>query len=149
MGRPVEKTCDVCCKTMRCDTLKRHMKQHVVKIRNDDEAALKNKIMHRVNEYRSKLEEKNLRKLELRSEIKQIPQELYSFRVVLGGGCFGTVYSAVRKSDGLSVAIKKVRKERDAVIDYDEPCEVALMHAVTDVDVLSNLLIIMNIMTVT
>ena len=79
MGRHLQKTCDVCCKTMRGDNLKRDMKQDVGKIRNDDEAALKNKIMRRVNEYRSKLyrsklEDKYLWKLELRSEIKQIAQ---------------------------------------------------------------------------
>ena len=28
MGRNLEKTCDVCCKTMRGDNLKRHMKHH-------------------------------------------------------------------------------------------------------------------------
>ena len=28
MGRNLEKTCDVCCKTMRGDNLKRHMKRH-------------------------------------------------------------------------------------------------------------------------
>ena len=72
MGRPVEKTCDVCCKTMIGDFSKRHMKQHVGKIRNDDEAALKNKIMRRANENRCKLEDKYRRKLKLMCGNKQI-----------------------------------------------------------------------------
>ena len=66
MGRPVEKTCDVCCKRMRVDHLKIHMKQHEKKTNSIDEVteynwtvddvALKNKIMIGANEYRRKLE---------------------------------------------------------------------------------------------
>ena len=38
MGRPKTKTCDVCCKTMRGDPLKRHMKTHEIKQQLRDEA---------------------------------------------------------------------------------------------------------------
>ena len=38
MARHLEKTCDVCCKTMRGDHLKRHMKRHEKKPYSIDEA---------------------------------------------------------------------------------------------------------------
>ena len=37
MGRPVEKTCDVCCKRMRVDPLKIHMKTHEKKPNSIDQ----------------------------------------------------------------------------------------------------------------
>ena len=78
MGRHLQKTCDVCCKTMRSDHLKGHMKRHenkpysidvvTEKIEYDstvDVVALESEI---VNEYP--------RKLELGRKIKKIVQEL-------------------------------------------------------------------------
>ena len=38
MGRPRTLTYDECCKTMRGDHLKRHMKKHVGEMKNFDEA---------------------------------------------------------------------------------------------------------------
>ena len=38
MGRNLRKTCAICLKTMRGDHLKGHMKRHVCKIGNVDEA---------------------------------------------------------------------------------------------------------------
>ena len=69
MGRPRTVTCNVCCKTMRGDYLKRHMKKHENKPQSIDEvtekieyhstvdvAALKNNIVWKANEYQRKLE---------------------------------------------------------------------------------------------
>ena len=81
MGRNNQVTCNVCHKTMRGDTLKRHMKQHenkpesinVVTEKIDyhstvDVTTLKNNIVWRVNEYQ--------RILELCREVERIVQEL-------------------------------------------------------------------------
>ena len=71
------KTCRICLKSMRSDTLKRHMKQHekkpysiyAVKEKIDyhstvDDVALENLIVWSCNEYR--------RKLELQRKVKEI-----------------------------------------------------------------------------
>ncbi|MFN9939358.1 MAG: protein kinase domain-containing protein, partial [bacterium] len=53
----------------------------------------------------------------------------------MGKGGFGTVHAAVRKSDGLMVAVKEVPKERVLAYSGDGqlPLEVALMQQVADV----------------
>ena len=58
---------------------------------------------------------------------------LYTLDNVIGKGGFGTVHKAVRNSDGLSVAIKEVKKERVLEYHNNEPLEVALLQAVSDV----------------
>ena len=83
MGRHRTMTCRICLKTVRSDTLKRHMKRHenkpysmdvaTEKIEYDstvDVAALENKIVRSANEYP--------RKLELGREIKQIVLKLHA-----------------------------------------------------------------------
>jgi len=61
-------------------------------------------------------------------------QSQYKLKGVLGKGGFGTVHSAVRKVDGMPVAVKEVPKDR--VLDYTVdriPLEIALMQQVADV----------------
>ena len=41
MGRHLQKTCDVCCKTMRSDHVKRHMRLHEKKPYSIDEVTEK------------------------------------------------------------------------------------------------------------
>merc|ERR1711868_196488 len=58
----------------------------------------------------------------------------YLVKEQLGKGGFGVVYSAVRRSDGLEVAVKEVNKdERVGVGDNNMPLEVALMQQLQDV----------------
>jgi len=58
----------------------------------------------------------------------------YTMKEQLGKGGFGVVYSAVRRSDGLEVAVKEVDKDV-RVVDGNEklPLEVALMQQLQDV----------------
>merc|ERR1712088_568526 len=58
----------------------------------------------------------------------------YLVKEQLGKGGFGVVYSAVRRSDGLEVAVKEVNKDERVVVgDNNIPLEVALMQQVQDV----------------
>ena len=43
---------------------------------------------------------------------------------MLGEGAFGKVYSAVRKSDGLKVAIKEISKRKISIFKEELPLEV-------------------------
>ena len=58
---------------------------------------------------------------------------LFKIEGVLGKGGFGTVLSAVRKSDGAKVAIKEVFKDRVSALEENVPLEVVLLQQVTDV----------------
>merc|ERR1712206_77245 len=58
----------------------------------------------------------------------------YNVKEQLGKGGFGVVYSAVRRSDGLEVAVKEVSKDEKAMLGSDNmPLEVALMQQLQDV----------------
>jgi serine/threonine protein kinase len=58
----------------------------------------------------------------------------YTVKEQLGKGGFGVVYSAVRRSDGLEVAVKEVRKDEKVMLGSDNmPLEVALMQQLQDV----------------
>merc|ERR1712165_645140 len=58
----------------------------------------------------------------------------YLVKEQLGKGGFGVVYSAVRRSDGLEVAVKEVNKDERVVVgDNNMPLEVALMQQLQDV----------------
>jgi len=62
-------------------------------------------------------------------------QSQYKLKGVLGKGGFGIVHAAIRKSDGLHVAVKEVPKDRvlEYTMDDKIPLEVALMQQVADV----------------
>ena len=47
---------------------------------------------------------------------------------MLGEGAFGKVYSAVRKSDGLKVAIKEISKRKISIFKEELPLEVKYAH---------------------
>ena len=58
----------------------------------------------------------------------------YAVKEQIGKGGFGTVYSAVRRRDGMEVAVKEVSKDERVVVDSTSlPLEVALMQQVQDV----------------
>merc|ERR1712222_25157 len=58
----------------------------------------------------------------------------YTVKEQLGKGGFGVVYSAVRRSDGLEVAVKEVSKDEKVMLGSDNmPLEVALMQQLQDV----------------
>merc|ERR1711963_1048443 len=58
----------------------------------------------------------------------------YLVKEQLGKGGFGVVYSAVRRSDGLEVAVKEVSKDEKVMLGSDNmPLEVALMQQLQDV----------------
>merc|ERR1712012_1188147 len=58
----------------------------------------------------------------------------YIVKEQLGKGGLGVVYSAVRRSDGLEVAVKEVNKDERVVVgDNNIPLEVALMQQLQDV----------------
>ena len=58
---------------------------------------------------------------------------LYKVEEVIGKGGFGTVHSAVRRDDGLRVAIKEVAKNRAVTVKDNVPLEVVLLQLVADV----------------
>merc|ERR1712156_1349882 len=64
-------------------------------------------------------------------------QSEYKLRQMLGKGGFGRVFSAVRLSDGLEVAVKEVIKDTryqdDNKVQTDIPTEVALMQQVQNI----------------
>ena len=66
-------------------------------------------------------------------------QSEYKLRQMLGKGGFGRVFSAVRLSDGLEVAVKEVIKDTryqdDNKVQTDIPTEVALMQQVQNIPV--------------
>eukprot|EP00088_Acartia_fossae_P005027 TRINITY_DN1219_c0_g1_i1.p1 TRINITY_DN1219_c0_g1~~TRINITY_DN1219_c0_g1_i1.p1 ORF type:complete len:344 (-),score=105.51 TRINITY_DN1219_c0_g1_i1:167-1198(-) len=69
----------------------------------------------------------------LNSDILEF-QAKYKIKGLLGKGGFGVVHAAIRKSDGMPVAVKEVSK--DKVMDNADdklPLEVALMQQVADV----------------
>merc|ERR1712179_494665 len=59
----------------------------------------------------------------------------YTVKEQIGKGGFGVVYAAVRRSDGLEVAVKEVGKDERVVgaSNSNLPLEVALMQQVNDV----------------
>merc|ERR1711962_1921933 len=58
----------------------------------------------------------------------------YSMKEQIGKGGFGVVFSAVRRRDGLEVAVKQVSKDERVVMGADTiPLEVALMQQLQDV----------------
>ena len=58
----------------------------------------------------------------------------YAVKEQIGKGGFGTVYSAVRRRDGIEVAVKEVSKDERVVVGSNNlPLEVALMQQVQDV----------------
>ena len=58
----------------------------------------------------------------------------YMVKEQLGKGGFGVVYAAVRRSDGMEVAVKEVSKDERVVVGPNSiPLEVALMQQVQDV----------------
>merc|ERR1712108_34249 len=58
----------------------------------------------------------------------------YTVKEQLGKGGFGVVYSAVRRCDGLEVAVKEVSKDEKVMLGSDNmPLEVALMQQLQDV----------------
>ena len=58
----------------------------------------------------------------------------YAVKEQIGKGGFGTVYSAVRRRDGMEVAVKEVSKDERVVVGSNNlPLEVALMQQVQDV----------------
>merc|ERR1712228_315715 len=58
----------------------------------------------------------------------------YMVKEQLGKGGFGVVYSAVRRCDGLEVAVKEVNKDERVVVGNGNlPLEVALMQQLQDV----------------
>merc|ERR1712226_100663 len=58
----------------------------------------------------------------------------YMVKEQLGKGGFGVVYAAVRRSDGIEVAVKEVSKDERVVVGPNSiPLEVALMQQVQDV----------------
>merc|ERR1711899_389163 len=58
----------------------------------------------------------------------------YIVKEQLGKGGFGVVYSAVRRSDGMEVAVKEVSKDEKVMMGEDNiPLEVALMQQLQDV----------------
>ena len=58
---------------------------------------------------------------------------LYSQKHSLGSGGFGTVYSATRNSDCISVVIKEVKREKVLEYDNNEPLEIVLLQTVADI----------------
>jgi len=57
----------------------------------------------------------------------------YTVKEMIGKGGFGVVYAAVRKCDGLKVAVKEVSKDTKIQNDDNIPLEIALMQQVRDV----------------
>ena len=69
---------------------------------------------------------------ELRNHRRKV-WRLYREEGVIGKGGFGTVRSAVRREDGLRVAIKEVSKDRIVAMEDNIPLEVVLLQQVADV----------------
>jgi len=60
-------------------------------------------------------------------------QSKYKIKGVLGKGGFGVVHAAVRKSDGLQVALKEVCKDKIMDDDGNIPLEIALLQQVSSI----------------
>merc|ERR1712168_1754879 len=60
-------------------------------------------------------------------------QSKYKIKGVLGKGGFGVVHAAVRKSDGLQVALKEVCKDKVMEDDGNIPLEIALLQEVSSI----------------
>ena len=68
-----------------------------------------------------------------KSGVRDFPKE-FKLEGVLGIGGFGTVHSAVRKCDGMKVAVKEVIKDNMIAIGIDNvPLEVLLLQHIADV----------------
>ena len=57
----------------------------------------------------------------------------YKIDQILGRGGFGTVHSAVRKCDGMKVAVKEVTKDQMIAVQDNVPLEIVLLQQVADV----------------
>ena len=57
----------------------------------------------------------------------------YKIVGLLGRGGFGVVYTALRKTDGVKVAIKEVTKEKATVSEDNIPMEAVLLRLLVDV----------------
>ena len=62
----------------------------------------------------------------MKNILKHPDRSLYKWDKQIGEGAFGRVYGAVRKSDGLKVAIKEVEKSKMNLSGDDVPLEVRL-----------------------
>ena len=69
----------------------------------------------------------------LRGQYSQRLSNEYNILGLLGRGGFGVVYTALRKTDGLKVAIKEVAKEKAAVTEDNIPMEAVLLRLLVDV----------------
>ena len=69
----------------------------------------------------------------LRGQYSQRLSNEYKILGLLGRGGFGVVYTALRKTDGLKVAIKEVAKEKAAVTEDNIPMEAVLLRLLVDV----------------
>ena len=62
-----------------------------------------------------------------------LPRSLYKSDKQIGEGAFGKVYAAVRKSDGLQVAVKEVSKSKMTARCEEVPLEVVILQQVRDI----------------
>ena len=62
-----------------------------------------------------------------------LPRSLYKWDKQIGEGAFGKVYAAVRKSDGLKVAVKEVSKSKMTARCEEVPLEVVILQQVRDI----------------
>ena len=68
-----------------------------------------------------------------RGQTRQKLSDEYKIVGLLGRGGFGVVYTGLRKTDGLKVAIKEVDKEKAAVTEDNVPMEAVLLRLLVDV----------------
>ena len=69
----------------------------------------------------------------LKNILKHPDRSLYKWDKQIGEGAFGKVYAAVRKSDGLKVAIKELSRSKMTVSSEDVPLEVLILQQVRDI----------------
>ena len=69
----------------------------------------------------------------MKNILKHPDRSLYKWDKQIGEGAFGKVYAAVRKSDGLKVAIKELSRSKMTVSSEDVPLEVLILQQVRDI----------------